>query len=486
MRKTIIFYLYLLSILILIINPLTAEEIRLSPYPNGKNFAFTITDDPDNNTLSRIKPVYDYLSELGFRTTIAVWLFNATRTNGIPDRITNYSPGDTCENPEYLNYLLELKKKGFEIASHGPSAGNDLRDMTIKGYQKFYSNFGYYPKIYINHKENLENLYWGNKVAPDFFLKWILRALLSKARLPFSGEIENSNYFWGDIVKEKTKYVRLFGTNDIDTLKFNPSMPYHDSDKPYVNYWFSFSNGNGVKGFKKLLSKKNVSSLINQRGTCILYTHFGYPGFFENGEIDDGVANTLRHLSNQKDGWFVPASTILDRLRLMKKVKVIKKDENILIINNNDVVIDSITLINKKKDVIYNVKGRKFVPNSEGEIVIGSLKPHQCKLFRKKIIDKTEKSNFLKFEDIIYIINNNTNETLGYLSKFGNKNIFNSSGEEIQIKNEDIESINPANNELYIITNPKAFREDNEEIGFIEKYKLFLHRALVYLDNRSY
>ena len=60
-------------------------DIRVSPYPAGKNFAFTITDDPDYTRLSKIEPFYELLTELGFRTTIAVWTLEATRSNGVPD-----------------------------------------------------------------------------------------------------------------------------------------------------------------------------------------------------------------------------------------------------------------------------------------------------------------------------------------------------------------------------------------------------------------
>jgi hypothetical protein len=45
-------------------------------WPNGKSFAFTIVDDTDEATVNNVKPIYDLLYELGFKTTKTVWLFH--------------------------------------------------------------------------------------------------------------------------------------------------------------------------------------------------------------------------------------------------------------------------------------------------------------------------------------------------------------------------------------------------------------------------
>ena len=57
----------------------------ISPYPDGKNFAFTITADPDGDRLEKDKLIYDFLTKAGLRTTIAVWVKEPTRSSGIPD-----------------------------------------------------------------------------------------------------------------------------------------------------------------------------------------------------------------------------------------------------------------------------------------------------------------------------------------------------------------------------------------------------------------
>ena len=116
----------------------------LSPYPYGKNFAFTITDDPDFTKLKKIKVVYEFLTRMGLRTTVAVWVNDATRSNGVPDVKGKFNYGDTLQREAYRDYILELHKKGFEVAVHGVSGGNDLREDIIEGYEEFKALFGYY------------------------------------------------------------------------------------------------------------------------------------------------------------------------------------------------------------------------------------------------------------------------------------------------------------------------------------------------------
>lgn len=461
------------------------NEYSLSPYPDGKNFAFTITDDPDANTLEKIKPVYDYLDAVGLKTTVAVWVFKATRTNGIPDRLTDYSPGDTCEREAYLNYMQKLEKKGFEIASHGPSAGNDQRDTTIRGYEKFKKYFGKYPKIYINHRENLENLYWGAKVVPDKFLQLMLKLLLSKAKLPYSGEIPSSDYYWGDIIKEKSQYVRLFGTQNINTLAFNPSMPYHDKAKPFVNYWFSFSDGNGVNGFTSLLNKENIDKLVKQRGTTIVYTHFGYPGFSKSGKLNDKVKKSIDMVAAQKDGWFVPVSIILDRLLMMKKVKILRNNDDLLIINLNTHTVKGVTLIASPNETLYGSSGEEYYANNEGEIVISKILPGDGVFLTKKNNLKENAVDKIYFESAIFFHLNGRRISNFSLPEYKDKSILTSKGKRLFANGKGFVKFeyNFSDDSLIIVTDDKLFIPNNEAPNYLEKYNLIFHRAITFYRN---
>ena len=78
-------------------------------FPDGKQFAFTIFDDTDVATLDYIRPIYELLDRLGFRTTKSVW---SLPFNGPSD----YQGSDSLADPEYASYARHLQERGFEIA----------------------------------------------------------------------------------------------------------------------------------------------------------------------------------------------------------------------------------------------------------------------------------------------------------------------------------------------------------------------------------
>jgi hypothetical protein len=229
----------------------------------------------------------------------------------------------------------------------------------------------------IMHSKNKENLYWGKNVFPNPVAKFLVSIY---DRTDFSGEDIHSPYFWGDICKEKSTYTRLWGTEDINTLKFNPSMPYHDPAKPYVNYWFSFSDGYTARFLNKLLQPDNVRRLVKERGTCIVYTHFA-AGFCARNQAKEYELNPttkmlLENVAKQKDGWFVPVSTILDRLRLIKKISAWSSGKIVFLVNNNDCAVEGVTILVAPEMTCVVDHTSALKANADGELQIGSLKPH--------------------------------------------------------------------------------------------------------------
>ena len=268
-------------------------------WPHNKKFAFTIVDDTDNSCLSNIKPIYDYLLSKGILTTKTTWVY--------PSR--NHYFGDTLMNDDYLKYLLMLKTNGFEIGLHNVGSGDFSRSEIIEGINLFKEKIGDYPNLHINHSNNKDNIYWGYE---RFY--GLTRFIYKNIRktIPSFGNDSNSGFFWGDYCKKYFKYIRGKTFNNINTLKEDKYLVYEESEKQkYSNYWFSSSSTIDGKSFKKLLTKKNIDKLERENGCCILYTHFAYGFLDENGKLDEEVKDVLDYLS-KKDGWFVPASTILD------------------------------------------------------------------------------------------------------------------------------------------------------------------------------
>jgi len=280
-------------------------------FPNGAQFAFTIFDDTDYATAEKGRPIYDLLFDLKILTTKSVWVFKGKNTNNL------FSGPQTLEDDEYIKFIQSLIKRGFEIGFHNASMMSSKRATTLRALHKFNELLGFYPRVHANHRDNKENLYWGADRSSFPLLQFVMRMM----RHPdsFTGHKQESLYFWGDLCKEYITYVRNFVFNEINLCNINPTLPYHDSKKEYVQWWFSSSDGATVEKFNRLLTPANQEKLEKEKGVCIAYTHFGYD-FVKNGKVNDVTKKLLIELS-KRNGWFVPVSTLLDYLREQRVVK---------------------------------------------------------------------------------------------------------------------------------------------------------------------
>jgi hypothetical protein len=288
-------------------------------WPGDKRFAFTIFDDPDAQTLEQSRMVYDFLSDLGIFTTKAVWPLS-------PVRAAN-SDGETCGNPAYLKHVLELQRRGFEIGFHNAAPHDSTRDETRRSLLNFRDWFGDFPSAMANHY-NAEALYWGSAR-----LSGTLRSLYEtaqrfnpkKASARFRGHVPDDEYFWGDLARNWIRYCRNFVYRDVNTLRACPHTPYHDADRPFVNRWFSSSDGHDCSAFLGTLSERNQDRLEREGGACIMYAHFGH-GFVENGKLNPAFRSLMARLS-RKSGWFVPVSTVLAHLETQNRGRLLSRSE---------------------------------------------------------------------------------------------------------------------------------------------------------------
>jgi hypothetical protein len=287
-------------------------------WPEGKDFAFTIFDDPDWDSVENTAVMYPFLRDLGFRTTKAVW---PIRGHGNP-RIG----GTTCDDPEYLRLVVDLKEQGFEIALHNVTHHTSSREQTAKGIERFYQLFGHYPYSMANHSGCQESIYWESArvSGAQRFIYNILNFRFSNSN-ESQGHVQSSPLFWGDLCQEKTKYVRNFVLGDINTLKACPAMPYRDPDRPYVNYWFASSEGANVDSFNATISERNQERLKNEGGACIMYAHLA-KGFVVNGNINKRFEVLLQRISRM-NGWFVPVHVLLDFMLRVKDNQIIAPTE---------------------------------------------------------------------------------------------------------------------------------------------------------------
>jgi glycosyltransferase involved in cell wall biosynthesis len=287
----------------------------MNSFPDNKKFAFTIFDDTDLSTVDNLQPMYRLLADLGMRTTKSVWPLAS-----VPEG--KYS-GSSLQDAEYREFILQLRDLGFEIALHNVRNHHACREMVVRGLEEFRKIVGQYPAVHANHSRNAENLYWGAARFHSLKPLYALGSALTGART-FRGHLPGGECFWGDLCREHIKYVRNFVFREINLDRVNPTMPYHEPGKPFVNYWFSSCDGADVERFCELLSEENQEKLEREGGVCIVYTHFAC-GFVENGRVNSRVEELLRALA-ARGGWFVPVSNLLDHLRSQRSNRISRSE----------------------------------------------------------------------------------------------------------------------------------------------------------------
>lgn len=276
-------------------------------FPGGKTFAFTIFDDTDVGTVENLRPIYRCFEELGMRTTKTVWPV------GCPEGSRNFSSSETLDDPSYRDFVVDLHRRGFEIASHGATMETSSRDRTLAAMERFKSLFGRYPRLHANHSYNRENLYWGGARLDDALLRLLYRRVNGRPYDHYEGHLPGSRFWWGDFATEHVEYVRNLTFAEINLFRANPSMPYRDPSRPLVRWWFSASDAEGAEEFNVLLREEEQERLEREGGVCIVATHLG-KGYGIDGAVHPGTRKVLESLA-RRNGWFPTVGELLDWLR---------------------------------------------------------------------------------------------------------------------------------------------------------------------------
>ncbi len=282
------------------------------PYRAG----FCITDDTDAATLEQTRAVYDFLMEQEIRTTKTVWPFHPTEPCGIPATPDSTLRGITLQDAGYLSYCSMLARNGYDICLHGASAGNNSRQATLDALDFAEQHFG--PSdTFICHSKNAENLYWESEVTRLFPFRQLIGSIQKHS---CSGEIEDSRYFWGDVCGKRVQFVRLLRTRCTNTLKRNPSMPYHDPRKPYVNYWFSATK----RSIHDCATPAALDRLKRENGLTILYQYLHRYADPLTLDLDAKFTEAVRNLASDSLLHVHTASHHLRRLRSIRNIVVVQ------------------------------------------------------------------------------------------------------------------------------------------------------------------
>jgi hypothetical protein len=274
-------------------------------WPGGKAFAFTIFDDTDLTTLENGPPVYRFITDLGFRVTKSVWPLASDGPGEVG--------GSTCAEPDYLDWVRSLQAEGHEIGFHNATDASSTRDRTREALDRFRELFGSDPSCGANHSSNAEAIYWGSArlSGPR---AWLYDAVTrGRYRDTFHGEDPASEWFWGDLCRDRVRYWRNFTFPELNTLEPCPRLPYRDPDRPFVDHWFASTDASNSDKVTEQFTRVAVDELEASGGACILYTHLG-SGFWWEDALHPGFVDVMTDMAT-RNGWFAPVGQVLDHLR---------------------------------------------------------------------------------------------------------------------------------------------------------------------------
>lgn len=362
--------------------------MKISWLPDSYQAAITITDDPDNGDFCAFKTMYDFMMDIEFPVTRAMWVYKNIEPTGTPHLEISFKAPLLTE-PECLHYCKKLSEHGFEICLHGASCGNNDRLHTTSALTFLKNEIGESP-VYICHSKNAENLYWDAKTA-NSHLEMRLLQLYTKNRC--FGDIADSNYFWGDICRENIKYIRMYRTRSFNTLAFNPSMPYHDFSKPFVNYWFSATKGH----IPHLFTGDNIDQLCQEEGVSILYQYL-HKYVNENLVIHPEVKKSLQRVASDNRILKLPVSAILERLKQIQNLVYIFHKGTVYLINTSRNAINSVKVSLDSFDGFSSESAHKK-DKVRNEVIFNKINPLSFITFRSSYVKYTSNVNVHFYND---------------------------------------------------------------------------------------
>jgi len=349
------------------------DEWSISLYPNGHTFAFTLVHDADGAYSRRLAPLFNVFDQVGLKITATVFVSWANwAANG---RIWTQWKQSKRENDQFFapqcvplvddnerQFYQHLATRGHEIGMHTPSETSSERVDVIRGFEYFQRVFGRYPTVYVEHSAN------NNKDAQSN-----------------EGSAPESIYYNSDLLNSYGPWVWL---DDEWGVPHNRHAQFYDilaaNGSPFnrraaAQYGITkaflrtgkWREGDG-DGFLAWYSEENIDSLEKNRGLALVYTHLDNKWLDPRSrEIRSSIQERLQYLTS-KNGWFMPAGKILDRLYSMRGLHLRHNGKALTIINAGGERVDGLTLISHQgRSLCRGVD--IFRPTGRGEIVLGRI-----------------------------------------------------------------------------------------------------------------
>ncbi|MEX0876950.1 MAG: hypothetical protein WD114_05785, partial [Phycisphaerales bacterium] len=317
----------------------------------------------------RVRTIYDFCERHGVYPTRGTWVLNPRRTSGLVNR-DEPDEGVTLEDPAYLELCKSLKERGFEIGLHGVSPGDNTREDVIEGLNRFEVLLGCRPRTIFFHSHNAEHLYWGSSFTNSRLRRMLVRVMVPHKPERYEGHDPESPYFCGDVSFETFKYTRLFRTTCLNTIRKNPSKPYHLYDKPFVRHWFS-TTAEDLDACASV-TPGALERVARQDGLMLMYAHMGEKFVTDEGTVHPIAARAIELVGGRDDCWKTGVTALLDRCLAHKNLIVSRQRDATVIANPSDIDMRGVQ-VHTSAPRVFTAPARELVRNEHGAFVIDSL-----------------------------------------------------------------------------------------------------------------
>ena len=302
-----------------------------------------------------------------------------------PDGIVNIGqnrefPNSHCTiktDPEYLDFLKQLKDKGFEICLHTPEQYTTTRDNLYEALAFMKDNFGSptwidhgYNNSFVNNREDLvcDGL---NKYSPYYALD--------------AWQKNGVRYLWNAAYEELRIFDEWTFSNNLQRPYpfFGDAMPYprfmHAPFDDNMLMWATTYTLEPGELWNYYLSQYRLETIVESRSVFIAHVYSPWVttarGFWD---MEDGLMvakpdmnQAFERIANLREKHLMLPTTIEKYLKYQEQLQNIDyqydTDGNVLLINNNDETIHGFTLISKSP--ITLIENQRVIPFSSRESI---------------------------------------------------------------------------------------------------------------------
>lgn len=358
-----------------------AADWSIGNFPDGYAFGFTIVQDADGAYSRRLEPLFEVFDELGFKITATAFVFwGDWAEDGAVWRVWREAEPVDREffapqcvplvDDQERDFYRSLAAQGHEIGMHTPSDTSSTREDVIRAFEFFTQSLGCHPAVYVEHRVSTKR---------D-----------AQAR---EGSDTKSPYYNTDLLNSSGAWVWIDDDQGVphnrrrefyDILAANGSPFNYSAAQRYgIRKAFlrtgRWKEGDG-DGFLSWYSEDHIDALERNRGLALVYTHLDKGWLdFQTRKMRPAIKDRLAYLAS-KNGWFVPAGTILDRLLAVQNLQMRHHRQSLSIVNSGTERVEGVTILSHERRGLSR-NGRVFKPAGGGEIVVGGIDPGETLSF---------------------------------------------------------------------------------------------------------